>query len=80
MSSRLQSVQSCVATVPAELLEKRAVQAYLRSGGTDQPDSGRTEIDENTLTLANVNGPLATYRLIRTQRGVRLRRQLCVLM
>jgi hypothetical protein len=57
------------------LIEQRAMRAYFRRFGPDIPipSSGRTEVIEEGerlfVELENVNGHLATYRVVPTRDG-----------
>ncbi|HEY3356886.1 MAG TPA: hypothetical protein VGQ83_26790 [Polyangia bacterium] len=47
-------------------LERRALAAYFRSGGTDQPAGGAQFVEvggKAYVTLSNVRGMLAVYRV-----------------
>lgn len=53
-------------TADDDELTRRALAAYFRAGGTDQPsgDSGVVKRDEKLyVVLRNVNGTLAVYRV-----------------
>ena len=58
-----------------ELIEQRAMRAYFRRFGTDAPipSSGRTEVVEEGgrrfVEIENVNGHLATYRVVPSRDG-----------
>lgn len=57
---------------------RRAMAAYFRTSGGDQPDQGRSGVetieDRKYVVLRNVNGILAVYRIRRSGALKRLRR------
>jgi hypothetical protein len=58
-------------------LERRALAAYYRSGGTDQPSGGGFVVEHDGklyVVLSNVRGTLAVYRVRGSGALKRLRR------
>lgn len=53
-------------TIDDQDLTRRALAAYFRSGGTDQPANGGSVVEHDGklyVVLSNVNGTLVVYRV-----------------